>query len=594
MPASTRAATAASWRTHTRRALLPGLLLTVVAVLAPTLRAPLFMDDFVHLLLIEGPKPGLARLHGNTYGVTALPRDEVRWALPWWTSDEFEFNYFRPASTALLALDVRLWGRESWGYHLTSLLAHVLAVALVWRLLGAFGVGARGALAGAGIFAFHPGNLAAVYWISNRSDLVAVSEAIGGLLAFRAAGRARGVRRHGLHAVTAALLSAGMLTKETVCALPAIFVVHELLGLADPVRERRIAVPWRDARWLRALPFLVFALAYVAWYASHGFGLRSGYAPVTLDLPFATKLAFMAKSAVLALASLVAYLPPSLQRHDRLFALPWWPLAALFVAAASIAGIAALRARETRHVRLFALAWLGLFVTPTLGFLPSARYLYFASVGWALLAGSIVDSLLAQAASGAARMLVAAVAAGYAFVVPASADVWLASRFESEFRKGFEGLVESYRAVLGPVRADDVILLVNTPSRTTASGIGAAFRFLTPGVEAEVAVLTNFAEPPALVAEDEHTLLVTAPPGHRFFESPVDWIYLTRRDFRAGQVFHGAHFDATIAAMDGEAVESVRFRTRWSLADPRWVPVCFDPTSPTPRRCPLASFAPVR
>ena len=147
MPAATRAATAASWRTHTRRALLPGLLLTVVAVLAPTLRAPLFMDDFVHLLLIEGPKPGLARLHGNTYGVTALPRDEVRWALPWWTSDEFEFNYFRPASTALLALDVRLWGRESWGYHLTSLLAHVLAVALVWRLLGAFGVGARGALA---------------------------------------------------------------------------------------------------------------------------------------------------------------------------------------------------------------------------------------------------------------------------------------------------------------------------------------------------------------------------------------------------------------------------------------------------------------
>ncbi len=589
---SAAALSARVWRRRGRCAVLAALLVTAVEVLAPTLRAPLFMDDFVHLLLIEGPAPSLRELHFNTYGVTALPRDAIRWALPWWTSDDFEFNYFRPASTAFLALDYQLWGRTSWGYHLSSLLAHLLAVVLVHRLLRTFGVGREGAAAGAAIFAFHPGNIAAVYWVSNRSDLVAVSVMIGALLAFRAAGRARGVRRHVLHLATVALAMVGMLTKEIVCALPGLFVLHEILGLADPVNERRIAVPWRDTRWLRALPFLGLALAYVAWYAGQGFGLRSGYAPVTLAMPFGEKLAFAAKSAVLAAASLTTYLPPSLRRHERLLVMPSLVAAGLFIAALVGAVVVALRSRGTRSLRLFALAWVVLAALPTLGFLPSARYFYVASVGWALLAGSGVDSLWRTISSRTLRMALASSVFGYAFVVPAAADLWLVRRVDTEFRTGFEGLVDAYRSAIGPVRADDVIVLVNTPSRTTASGIAAAFRFLTPGVAAQVEVLTNFDEPPAMVAEDERTLLVTAPPGHRFFEAPVDWIYLTRRDFHVGQVFHAPHFDATIAAMDGAEVAAMRFRTRVPLADPRWVPVYFAGPEHVLARCSFPEHAP--
>ncbi|MBK7972854.1 MAG: glycosyltransferase family 39 protein [Deltaproteobacteria bacterium] len=571
----------------TRRLLTPALLVALVAgVLVPTLRAPLFMDDYAHLWAIESPALGLTRLGANTYGVTTLDDPEVRSLLPWWTSADFRFDYYRPMSTLLLALEWRLWGRSSAGYHLTSLVAHLVAVLLLYRLIGSLGIGAGGALAGSALLALHPGNLIAVYWISNRSDVVVLALAITALLAYRAAGRAAR-RGWALHVAAVAALGVAILTKEIACLLPAVFLLHDLL---EPGARPQAPAPTLASvlrRGLRATPYLALSASYVLWYRASGHGIRSGYAPSSLELPPLAELSFLARSAVLATLELVTGLPPSMRRHEHLFDGANAALAAGFVAAAAIATALALRGERRRATRLFALGWIGLFTAPTLGFLPSPRYLYVASAGWALLVASVVDGWLASIPSRPLRALGIAATAAYVAVVPALADRWLMGRLEIELGRAFPGLVESYTRGFGPPRDGERIVLVNTPSPATASLIGAAFRFLNPGIDVRAAVLTSFPTPPALVADDSHTLRVSAPPGHHFFEQPVDWIYLTSRRATLGQTFRGADLVATITAMDGDQPTEVTFRFERPLADPAWVPICFDGPERTLRRCPF-------
>ncbi len=571
------------------RLLASALLVAVVAaVLAPVLDAPLFMDDYAHLWAIETPSLGLARLGANTYGITTLDDPAVRSLLPWWTSADFHFDYHRPASTVLLALDLRLWDRWSGGYHLTSLAAHLAVVLGVARLAGALGVGAGGALAAGAVFGLHPGNLMAVYWVSNRSDVVALALSIAALLAYRTAGRG-GRAVWLLHGAALSALAAAILTKEIACLLPVVFALHDLLGLGVAGRgERPRSIDAAARRLSRALPYLAISVAYVAWYRASGHGIRSGYAPSSLDGPLAAKLVFAAKSAVLAALELTTGLPPSIRRHERLLTGASGVLAATFVAAVVAATALVLRDERRRAARLFALGWIAVFTAPTLGFLPSARYLYVASAGWAWLAGSIVDGWLESAASGRRRRaLVVLATAAYAVALPALADRWLMGRFASELGRAFPGLVEEYTRALGPPRDGQRILLLDTPSPATASLIGAAFRFLHPGVDVDAAVLTSFATPPTVTADDAHTVRIAAPPGERFFTQPVDWIYLTSRRFALGQTFRGAGFTATITAVGGDLPTEVTFRFERPLDDPSLVPICFDGPARTLRRCPF-------
>ena len=59
--------------------------------------------------------------------------------------DVLDFN--RPAMLASLMLDAAIWGTNPFGYHLTSVLLHVLNVVLVWLLLERLLVGRTGASA---------------------------------------------------------------------------------------------------------------------------------------------------------------------------------------------------------------------------------------------------------------------------------------------------------------------------------------------------------------------------------------------------------------------------------------------------------------
>lgn len=132
-------------------------------------------------------------------------------------------GYYRPLVLVSFAVDRALFGLWAPGHHLHSLAWHLLAVALLHRLLRQL-LPWDQALAGAAIFALHPAQSEAVAWISARNDPMAAALGFGALLTVlpRDAGRAR--------LVGGGLLAwAALMSKESVVLLPLLLLLLDLV-----------------------------------------------------------------------------------------------------------------------------------------------------------------------------------------------------------------------------------------------------------------------------------------------------------------------------------------------------------------------------
>jgi protein O-mannosyl-transferase len=101
--------------------------------------------------------------------------------------DVLDFN--RPVQLASLMLDAAVWGRDAFGYHLTSVLLHALNVVMVWGIVrGLSRAGERQAeglsynVIAALLFAVHPIVTEAVCEPTFREDLLVAACTLGALL----------------------------------------------------------------------------------------------------------------------------------------------------------------------------------------------------------------------------------------------------------------------------------------------------------------------------------------------------------------------------------------------------------------------------
>ena len=171
---------------------LAGALVFAVALLAwvSSLGVGFLTDDFEMLARVRGATP--AEL----------------WSFLWRPAP----SSLRPLYVAAFAFDLRLWGLEPAGFHLTNVLVHAVNAVLVLRLGGALGLPRPAALAGALFFALDPLAIGAVAWISGRADVMAAAFVLGSTLAFLQFAETR----HAGPLCTAFVLCAcGLLTKET-------------------------------------------------------------------------------------------------------------------------------------------------------------------------------------------------------------------------------------------------------------------------------------------------------------------------------------------------------------------------------------------
>lgn len=288
-------------------------------------------------------------------------------------SRERSQRYYRPLVTISLMLDAARGGTEPRAYHLTNVVLHALASALLVLALRAMRFSLPLSLGGALVFAVHPAMTEAVAWIPGRCDTLLGVFVLCGVIAFMryvASGSRLALALHGV-----ALLAA-LFTKEAALVLP--------FGLALWVSlvERRAATLRSAAVLLAwAIPLAVWLVSWsrVAGLGEEGPGTRLA---VTLEhapalLVYLGKIVAPVELAVLATL------------RDSSVVIGALAVPALAVVVKLLSG------RE-RAVALWGLAWFGAFLLPSLpvsDFLILENRLYVPTFG--LLALLIVATAAA-------------------------------------------------------------------------------------------------------------------------------------------------------------------------------------------------------
>jgi protein O-mannosyl-transferase len=403
-----RGALASPWL----RVLLPlGLALVAMVVFLPGLDGA-FLDWDDRENFLHNP-------HYRGLGIAQL-----RWMLT--TS---RTGHWIPLTWLTLAVDWRLWGMEPFGYHLTSLILHGAAGALLYlvavRLLARAQPHASrlavtlGAAAAALLFAVHPLRAESVAWITERRDLVSGFFYLLTVLCYLVMlERAGGARRLWYGAALAAYVLA-LLSKSIVISLPLVLLVLDVYPLG-----RLTAATWRSPEGRRVLlekaPFLAAALVLTVLTAvsfrsrlspldHYGPGARLGMAAYSL-------MFYVWKTVVPADLSPVYELPWRVSLLDATF------LTATIVVVLGLIGLLAARRWWPAGLAVGLVYALGLAPVSGLAHagpqLVADRYSYLATLGLALLLGGALMAVMRREAAGELRP-------GLARLVVGTMGAWL-------------------------------------------------------------------------------------------------------------------------------------------------------------------------
>lgn len=327
--------------------------------------------------------------------------------------DVLDFN--RPVHLASLMLDAAIWGREPFGYHLTSVLLHCANVVLLWLVLrdilprvgrgadgdratradvsGGLTAGGIAAFTGALVFAIHPLVTEAVCEPTFREDLLVATFTLGAVaLAARhdPAAAGGGLR---LAVASAACCFLACASKESGIAAPMVLAAYWwLFRRGDPGRFWAIAVGGGKAA---ALAFLA-ARFLLAPATSRIFES----APTYPGGSFTT--AMQLEPRILALYAQLVVFPVNLCADyggDSIWHLPLW--LSIAIDAALAAGLAWAGWRDRRIA--FGTALLLLPLLPVANLVPiyraaADRYLYLPLAGVATILACGIEAAWARLA----------------------------------------------------------------------------------------------------------------------------------------------------------------------------------------------------
>ena len=303
-----------------------------------------------------------------------------------WESDDGHDrfrSFFRPIISLSYAIDYAIWGANPIGFHLTNLLLHFAVCLLVLRIALDERLSRLPALSAAILFAIHPVHVESVAWISGRTDLIATALALCAFIQFR---RER-------YRIAALIYFFALCSKEAVVMLPVIAAVWLLWNSGRSKLRVREALP-------AMLPLLLALFGYMLF--------RSAAMGSEADPLYTLSLQGFAATTLFVVARYVTLLilPLALDAHYPYTALESIadPKALIGLAMVSLLGIAAVRLYRLDRRALSWLVWTLSALAPVLAFgrfgdvLLADRFLYFPSVGFAILFGYGLQALPATLA----------------------------------------------------------------------------------------------------------------------------------------------------------------------------------------------------
>jgi tetratricopeptide (TPR) repeat protein len=383
-------------------AIVLGLLLLAAAVYAPVTRYGFIsLDDQFYVT-------------NNPPVVAGLGVAGVKWAFT-----SMYAGYWIPLTWLSLMADAELFGGWAGGFHLTNLLLHTAAAAILFLALR----GLTGALwksaAVAALFAVHPIHVESVAWVTERKDVLAGLFFALALLAYGHYSRRPGLAKY---LTLATFFACGLMAKPMLVPLPLLLLLLDWwpLGRFSAVATRRLVV--------EKLPLLVLSAGFSAiTIAAHrGAGGIIGME----NIPFGARLA---NSLVVTLRYLAKTVLPwdfavYIPHPGR--GIPAWQAVGAAVVLAGLTFLA-FRARKKPFLAVGWLWFLGM-LAPVNGLLQAGgqgmayRFVYLPLIGIYLASVWALDFFAAARRPGRALLpvLVGAVIAALSFGARAQLRYW--------------------------------------------------------------------------------------------------------------------------------------------------------------------------
>jgi len=349
----------------------------------------------------------------NNRSYRGLGPAQLKWMFTAWN-----LGGLIPLTWMTLGLDYVVWGMDPAGYHLTSLVLHVLgALAFYFVLLRLLRAahGSRepngsalrlGALFGALLFAVHPLRVESVAWVTERRDVLSGLFSLLTVLAYLRAWDARAGERLGRkwYGVSVGLFLCALLSKAMAVTLPFVLLLVDVY----PLRRLRFPsvgwlMPMARNILLEKAPFILLSLACSAVTVVAG-SRNDGLTSLDrLNLP--DRISLAAHSAAFYLWKTIAPVNLAImyelpERIDR----TTWPFMLSWVAVAAITAVCLVSRHRFAALLAVWVAYLAM-LAPVSGLVQAGwqmaadRYTYLPCLGWAALGGGGL-SLVLQRASG--------------------------------------------------------------------------------------------------------------------------------------------------------------------------------------------------
>jgi len=382
----------------------PKVLLTTLALITTVLYSGTLFFQFVwddEAQIVDNPLirswHGLPRVFGSDL----------------WYHTARQQVYYRPLFVVWSVLNYAVVGLRPWGWHLGAILLYLGATLSVFWLARRLGVEYWTAALATLIFALHPIHMECVAWVSAASDSMVTMFAALAFGAFLKAREPDVARKLTWRVASMALLACALLSKEMAVCFTALVGVY--VWLCPAGGESHKSTKLREA-FAAMLPYAAVTLCYVIlrrlvlWHSPSHFDAKYGYYDMALTLPYV--LAVYLRQLVLPLGLTGLYYTPYVTKQI----LSYLILPALLLSAA--AWLIYWWARKTGdRVVAFAGCWLLLGLAPALylrnfgnGDFVRDRYVYLASVGFALLAAKGIRLLPALRVWSAGAVQGAAIA----------------------------------------------------------------------------------------------------------------------------------------------------------------------------------------
>lgn len=293
--------------------------------------------------------------------------------------DNVHAGYYRPLSPLPHMLDYYIWGTNPAGFHLSNIVYHLAAVALIFLLCLQISGSAYAAFAAGLFFGLHPVNTEAVDFITGRNNILCAVFTLMSLLFYMKYREGKPEKKKFLAASAVSFL-AGAAFKEFALMLPFALLLYDLH------RKEKIRV-FDYAPFLAAIAFYLGLRSYVLKGVA-GTSLALGQLPLRM----------LSMPEVLLTYIRLSFVPLWLKAQYNIELAPsplkWACLAALIALAAAL-----FRYRKNRLV-LYPALWFFLFLVPVMNIIPvsgslmAERYLYLPLAGVSVFAGIVFDGAL--------------------------------------------------------------------------------------------------------------------------------------------------------------------------------------------------------